>query len=151
MKKATGIVKRFDLHTFRHTFASNRIRRGWGAKKISILLGHSDVSITLNTYSHLLDGDLRVRDEIRLDKEDEPANSEELSGFERMTATISKILKTLGQPSQFDGSTEPGMVRQATLLALESFLKNSTSLSATQQQPTTMKCGRWTGGREAIG
>ena len=43
-----------------------KIRAGWGLKKVSVLLGHSDVSITAKVYSHLLDGDLKVEDEFRL-------------------------------------------------------------------------------------
>ena len=32
-----------------------------------MLLGHSDISITAKIYIHLLDGDLKVQDEVRLD------------------------------------------------------------------------------------
>ena len=63
--RRVGIKKRIDLHTFRHSYGSNKIRLGWGLKKVSMLLGHSDISITSNVYTHLLDGDLRVRDDFR--------------------------------------------------------------------------------------
>ena len=63
--KRVGIEKRIDLHTLRHSYGSNKIRMGWGLKKVSMLLGHSDISITSNVYTHLLDGDLRVRDDFR--------------------------------------------------------------------------------------
>lgn len=60
-----GIKKRIDLHTLRHSYGSNKIRAGWGLKKVSIMLGHSDISITAKIYTHLLDGDLKVCDELR--------------------------------------------------------------------------------------
>ncbi len=57
-----GIEKRVDLHTLRHSYGSNKLRDGWGLKKVSMIMGHSDVIMTANVYSHLLDGDLKVRD-----------------------------------------------------------------------------------------
>ena len=59
--KRAGINKRIDLHTFRHSYGSNKIRMGWGLKKVSLLLGHADIAITSSVYTHLLDGDLRVQ------------------------------------------------------------------------------------------
>ncbi len=61
--RAAGIRKRIDIHTFRHTYGSNKIRTGWGIRKVSQILGHSDIQLTASYYSHLLDGDLKVRDE----------------------------------------------------------------------------------------
>ena len=46
-----GIPKK-NFHTLRHTFATNCIRIGFDVKTLSEILGHSDVSITLNTYVH---------------------------------------------------------------------------------------------------
>ncbi len=70
--------KRIDIHTLRHSYGSNKIRAGWGLKKVSTILGHSDISITAQVYAHLLDGDLKVRDETRLDfdKKGEQAESQ---------------------------------------------------------------------------
>jgi integrase len=62
--KAAGIKKRIDLHTFRHSYGSNKIRKGFGLQKVSRLLGHSDITITSQIYTHLLDGDLKVQDSI---------------------------------------------------------------------------------------
>lgn len=64
-----GIEKRVDLHTFRHSYGSNKIREGFGLKKVSKLLGHTEVTMTANIYTHLLDGDLKVRDEYLLKEE----------------------------------------------------------------------------------
>lgn len=50
---ATGIES-CGLHTLRHTFASRLFRNGVDVKVVSELLGHSNVSITYNTYIHLI-------------------------------------------------------------------------------------------------
>lgn len=41
-------------HVLRHTFASMLFRAGVDVKTVSELLGHSDVSVTYNTYIHLI-------------------------------------------------------------------------------------------------
>ena len=41
-----------NFHSLRHTFATRYIDMGFDVKALSMLLGHSDVSITLNTYVH---------------------------------------------------------------------------------------------------
>jgi len=40
-------------HVFRHTFCTNMINAGMEAKKLQYLMGHSDVSTTLNIYTHM--------------------------------------------------------------------------------------------------
>ena len=40
-------------HVCRHTYCSNMARRGISAKTLQYLMGHSDISITLNVYTHL--------------------------------------------------------------------------------------------------
>ncbi|MCI4222780.1 site-specific integrase [Dickeya dianthicola] len=49
---ASGIPK-ILLHEFRHSHASYLINRGVSPLVVAQRLGHSDVSTTLNTYSHL--------------------------------------------------------------------------------------------------
>lgn len=46
-------VDYYGQHVFRHTFATNCYERGCDVKKLSKLLGHSDVTITYNVYIHL--------------------------------------------------------------------------------------------------
>lgn len=70
-----GIAKRVDLHCLRHSWGSNKIRAGWGLKKVSMILGHSDISLTAAIYTHLLDGDLKVRDDFQFDKSLQTQNS----------------------------------------------------------------------------
>lgn len=40
-------------HTCRHTFCSNMAKSGMNPKILQYIMGHSDVSITLNTYTHV--------------------------------------------------------------------------------------------------
>ena len=49
--KACGI-NQINFHALRHTFATRCIERGVDVKSLSEILGHADVSITLNTYVH---------------------------------------------------------------------------------------------------
>ena len=42
------------IHTLRHTFASKLFEKNVDVKTVSVLLGHSDVTITYNTYIHLI-------------------------------------------------------------------------------------------------
>ena len=55
------------MHTLRHSYGSNKIRHGWGIKKVSLLLGHADVTTTSKIYTHYLDSDLKVRDDFVFD------------------------------------------------------------------------------------
>ena len=45
-------VEPIKFHSLRHTFASMNIENGIDVKTISDILGHSDISITLQTYTH---------------------------------------------------------------------------------------------------
>ena len=45
-------IKKTKYHTLRHTFATNCIVLGFDVKSLSEILGHSNVSITLNKYVH---------------------------------------------------------------------------------------------------
>ncbi len=49
--KECGITK-LNFHALRHTFATRCIEAGVDVKTLSEILGHSNVSITLNTYVH---------------------------------------------------------------------------------------------------
>ena len=43
----------FHMHGLRHTYGSNMIANGANFKDVQELMGHSDISITLNTYAHV--------------------------------------------------------------------------------------------------
>ena len=43
----------FTPHVCRHTYCSNMARAGMNPKTLQYLMGHSDISVTMNTYTHL--------------------------------------------------------------------------------------------------
>ncbi len=45
-------IKLGGFHDFRHTLATDLITSGVSAKSVSDILGHANVGITLNTYTH---------------------------------------------------------------------------------------------------
>lgn len=49
--RAAGVAD-INFHALRHTFATNCVSLGCDAATLARILGHSDVSITLNTYVH---------------------------------------------------------------------------------------------------
>jgi integrase len=50
----TGLPRTFRFHDLRHTCATLLLRQGVNPKFVQELLGHRDVSVTLNVYSHVL-------------------------------------------------------------------------------------------------
>jgi hypothetical protein len=53
--EAAGL-ERITLHECRHTFASLMIAAGVNAKALQSLMGHANISITLDRYGHLMPG-----------------------------------------------------------------------------------------------
>ncbi|WP_218054092.1 site-specific integrase [Microbacterium sp. 3J1] len=53
IRSLAGLSSDVTIHTLRHTFASNLIASGCDVVTVQRALGHSQPSITLNTYSHL--------------------------------------------------------------------------------------------------
>ena len=51
LRERTGIS--FSVHMFRHSYATALLRRGVSPEVVQRLLGHSSVSVTVDTYSHL--------------------------------------------------------------------------------------------------
>lgn len=56
-KKYNSIYKvqmpKVTPHVCRHTFCSNMARSGMNPKTLQYIMGHSDISVTLNTYTHV--------------------------------------------------------------------------------------------------
>lgn len=48
-------IRNVTFHCLRHTFATRLIEQGVDAKTVSLLLGHTDIKITLNLYTHSTD------------------------------------------------------------------------------------------------
>ena len=49
-------MEHFRFHDLRHTHATQLLRQGVHPKIVSERLGHSNIGITLDTYSHVLPG-----------------------------------------------------------------------------------------------
>ncbi len=49
----TEKLPRITPHVCRHTFCSKMARKGMNAKNLQYIMGHSEIGITLNTYTHL--------------------------------------------------------------------------------------------------
>jgi integrase len=56
MNKITDAAElpRFTFHALRHTFATRMLEANVPAKVVQDVLGHADVTLTLNTYSHVI-------------------------------------------------------------------------------------------------
>lgn len=52
---ADACINEANFHSLRHTFATRALEAGVDFKTLSILLGHSDISVTMNCYAHVLD------------------------------------------------------------------------------------------------
>ena len=67
-------------HVCRHTYCSNMAKSGMNPKTLQYLMGHADISVTLNTYTHLGLEDAkeelaRVSEQIQFKAEEEQAIS----------------------------------------------------------------------------
>ena len=45
------LIPKFSCHTFRHTFTTRMCESGMNVKVIQNMLGHSDISTTMNIYA----------------------------------------------------------------------------------------------------
>ena len=57
-------IKRIRVHDFRHSFASLNYALGVDPKTISTQMGHSNLTITLDTYVNLFDD--KVKDRVNI-------------------------------------------------------------------------------------
>lgn len=48
-------IRRFSMHVLRHTFATRCIENGMRPKTLQMILGHSNIGITMNLYVHVTD------------------------------------------------------------------------------------------------
>ena len=111
--EAAGL-RRVKFHDLRHTFANLLIRQGTNVKYIQQQFGHSSISITLDVYSHLFDGDYRHQVS-RLD--DAPANADSTEVEKAKSATLAqpqrRDLKDLNsEPTKIIGLTDVGGVTE---------------------------------------
>ena len=63
VKKYNGIYKlqlpNITAHVCRHTFCSKMAKSGMNPKTLQYIMGHSDISVTMNTYTHFTGEDAR--------------------------------------------------------------------------------------------
>ena len=52
VRKLDADLKNFHFHTLRHTYTNNLLLAGADPKDVQELLGHSDISTTMNIYAH---------------------------------------------------------------------------------------------------
>lgn len=60
MVRRANLTRKPTLHDLRHTYASELIRKGADMKTVQLILGHADISTTMNIYVHKSDDDLEV-------------------------------------------------------------------------------------------
>ena len=46
-------MSKITPHVCRHTFCSNKAKSGMNPKTLQYIMGHSDIGVTLNTYTHV--------------------------------------------------------------------------------------------------
>lgn len=77
-------LSHFHFHMLRHTYTTNLLSSGASPKDVQELLGHSDVSTTMNVYAHSSEAaklsSARLLDEL---EEDEPENKKTKEEHER--------------------------------------------------------------------
>jgi len=63
VEKYNGIYKtplpEITPHVCRHTYCSNMAKSGMNPKTLQYLMGHADISVTLNTYTHVAYEDIQ--------------------------------------------------------------------------------------------
>ena len=53
MKIKRNMMPPITPHMCRHTFCSNMAKSGMNPKMLQYIMGHSDISVTMNTYTHV--------------------------------------------------------------------------------------------------
>lgn len=48
-------ISKANFHALRHTFATRALEAGVDFKTLSVILGHSDINVTMNRYAHVLE------------------------------------------------------------------------------------------------
>lgn len=46
-------MSKITPHVCRHTYCSNQVKAGMNPKTLQYLMGHSDIGVTLNVYTHV--------------------------------------------------------------------------------------------------
>ena len=94
MRCSTGMPN-ITPHVCRHTYCSNQARAGMNPKTLQYLMGHSDISVTMNVYTHLGLEDaaaemarMKVVEEVRQEQE-------KVSGEARSSEMTQKMFRVI--------------------------------------------------------
>ena len=61
-RRDDGLAAKYGLHALRHACASLLIEEGLNRKRVQVLMGHSSIQVTYDTYGHLFkDADADAR------------------------------------------------------------------------------------------
>lgn len=79
-------------HVCRHTYCSNQAKSGMNPKTLQYLMGHSDISVTMNTYTHLGLQDAEEELHRMEDLENARKEQEKLNGEKTITKKMFKVV-----------------------------------------------------------
>ena len=85
-------VKNVTPHICRHTYCTNMAKSGMNPKTLQYLMGHSDIGVTMNVYTHLGLDD--AKDEMIRMEELEQAKKE-VRGEKNETSVSQKMFKVI--------------------------------------------------------
>ena len=81
-------IPKVTPHVCRHTFCSRMVKKGMNPKALQYIMGHSDIGVTLNTYTHLgledATDELRRMEELENNRKELEKNKEEKSVSQKM-------------------------------------------------------------------
>ena len=92
-------------HICRHTYCSNMAKSGMNPKTLQYLMGHSDIGVTLNTYTHL--GLEDATDELRRMEDLENARKELERNRKRTEKELKKNRKRTGKEQEKNKEEKP--------------------------------------------
>jgi len=62
---APGAAPKYGLHALRHAAASLFIEQGFSPKRVQVIMGHSSIQVTFDTYGHLFPSERDDREAMR--------------------------------------------------------------------------------------
>ena len=58
--RRAGITRRITVYGLRHAFATESIRAGGDIRSVAVVMDHSDPSMLLKVYQHILESQMRA-------------------------------------------------------------------------------------------
>ena len=89
-------------HVCRHTYCSNMAKSGMNPKTLQYLMGHSDISVTMNVYTHIgfddAEEDLKRMEEFRKAQAEIEKKSDAKNGIAENVQSSVALLRSRGAP-----------------------------------------------------